>query len=240
MTLAALQRRLIDLECYEPDPVPGGADGAWGKKTRDGIMKALTDGPDFALTQDDVDQACIAIGNGVTPAQVWTCWDVESTGSPFIDGRPVILFEPHRFSRSTRHRFDRSHPHLSSATWNRRLYPGSQIARYTQLLEAVHLDVDAGFASASYGGFQILGENHALCDAATPWAFAWRQAQTAGDQLHAFCLFVLNSGLAAKLAACRPNDAQSCIAFVSRYNGTAFRANDYHNRFARGLARRMR
>lgn len=234
MTLAQLQTRLAALGHYA-----GRIDGQWGPLTRSGILVALTDGPDYPLTQADVDQAAADLGNGVTAAHVWTCWDVESTGDPFIDGRPTILPEPHRFSRSTGHRFDGSHPAISSRTWNRALYPRSQAGRWDMLLSMVRLDVDAGFMSASYGGFQILGENHLLCDAPTPWAFAWRQSRTAGDQLHAFAQFVKNAGLARKLGQCRPGDAESCVPFVSRYNGTGFKKNDYHNRFARGLTRRM-
>lgn len=225
MDVATLQRRLVALGL-----APGDVDGVWGPKTRSAVLKALTDGPDYKLTEEDIAGGAARLA--VDDAKIWTVWDVEAAASPFIDGRPTILFEPHRFSRATGHRFDKSHPRLSSRAWNKSLYPGSQARRWEQLLDAVGLDVDAGFASASYGGFQILGENFAVCGAPSPWSFAWRQAQTEGDQLEAFILFVEGNGL--KRALQRGDWA----AFAKGYNGTAYRVNRYDERLAQAYARR--
>ena len=212
-----LQRSLARMGYYR-----GKIDGIYGPMERTAVLSALTDGPDYQLTDADVVRAGRAMQ--VEPAKVWAVWDVESTAAPFINGRPTILFEPHRFSRATGGKFDKSHPKISSKTWNKKLYPASQNGRYAQLLDAVGLDVDAGFASASYGGFQILGENFAICDAASPWAFAWRQAQTEGDQLDAFVHFVTRNGL---LPALRAGD---WATFARGYNGTAYAANAYDTR----------
>ena len=232
MDIRDLQGRLVALgyDLGTSGLAGDGVDGLYGSKTRNAIMLAMTDGPDWKLTDLDVEDAADRLG--VDPAKVWTVWDVEATATPFIDGRPTILFEPHRFSRATDHRFDKSHPHISSRKWNRALYPGSQAGRWQQLLEAVGLDVDAGFASASYGGVQILGENYEVCGAWSPWAFAWKQAQTQADQLEAFILFVLGNGLAGAL---RRGD---WAAFARGYNGSAFRANRYDERLADAYARR--
>jgi hypothetical protein len=232
MDVAGLQQALANLNCYFGD-----IDGQYGPITRDAVMKALTIGPDYALDQAGVDDAAHQLG--CDAAHIWTSWDLECTGSPFVDGRPTILPERHRFSRNTGHRFDASHPALSAPNWDRHWYPRTQAARYEVLLEWTALDVDAAFESCSYGGFQILGENFRLCDAPTPWSFAWRQAQTCDDQLFAYVKFVLNSGLAGRLRACMPNDAASCHPFCVGYNGTAERENHYSDRFAADLAKRM-
>jgi hypothetical protein len=230
MDIAALQARLAD---------HGHAvsiTGVYDAPTRIAIMAALTDGPDYALTDADASDAAARLG--ATTTQVWTVYDVEAGGSPFIAGRPSILFEPYRFSRATGHKFDTSHPKISSRTWNRKLYPGSQQGRWDQLLEAVGLDVDAGFASASYGGFQILGENYKLCGAISPWAFAWKQSQTVGDQLDAFVEFVSNAGLASKLRAISAVPA-TCKPFADGYNGTASDLNNYSAKLATRYALRL-
>ncbi|WP_109808428.1 N-acetylmuramidase family protein [Sphingosinithalassobacter portus] len=219
MDMSELQRR-----------VGVAADGVCGPQTRAAILLKLTEGPDTPLDVMDIEDAAEDLG--VEQAKIWAVWDVEATASPFIDGRPTILFESHRFSRATGHRFDVSHPHISSRNWNRKLYPGSQAGRWKQLLDAVALDVDAGFASASYGGFQILGENHEICGAPTPWAFAWRQSQTEADQLAAFLLFVKRRGL---VQALRTGD---WATFAGGYNGTAYQANRYDVRLAEAFARR--
>lgn len=225
MDHADLQNALARLGHYD-----GKIDGIYGPMTRAGVLAALTDGPDYQLNQADALAAARTMQ--VDVAKVWAVWDVEAAGDAFINGRPTILFEPHRFSRATGHQFDKSHPKISSRTWNKKLYPGSQDGRYAQLLDAVGLDVDAGFASASYGGFQILGENYALCDAASPWAFAWRQSRTEGDQLEAFVRFVTRNGL---LPALR---AGEWAAFARGYNGTAYAANKYDTRLEQAYRRR--
>ena len=220
-----LQARLTELGYDTGSP-------GWGPRCRAATIAALTDGPDHALTSFDISEASAQLG--VDSASIWTVWDVEASGSPFIGGRPTILFEPHRFSRATGRRYDVSHPSLSSRAWNKALYPRTQAARYEQMLDAVALDVDAGFASASYGGFQILGENHLICGAVTPWAFAWRQAQTEGDQLAAFVAFVEGSGLKAALRR------RDWAAFAKGYNGTAYRVNRYDERLAAAYAKRSK
>jgi hypothetical protein len=225
MTLADLQLKLAALGCFQ-----GTFSGQMDVAMRSAVLQALTNGPDYRLT--DIDVADAADQLGCEPAKIWAVHDVESSGSPFIDGRPTILFEPHRFSRATGHRFDASHPNISSRTWNRKLYPGTQTGRYNQLLEAVGLDVDAGFGSASYGAFQILGENHALCDAHTAWDFAWREAQTEADQLQGFLMFVKHTGLAPALKA------GDWATFARGYNGTAYRENHYDTRLAAAYAKR--
>ncbi len=188
------------------------------------IATALKDGPDYQLAEHDIEDAAHRLN--ADPEAIWAVWDVEASGAAFVDGRPTILFEPHRFSRATGHRFDSSHPAISSRKWNRALYPARQADRWKQLLDAVALDVDAGFASASYGGFQILGENFVVCDAPSPWAFAWKQAQTEADQLDAFLHFVEAAGLAAALRR------RDWATFARGYNGTAYRENRYDERLA--------
>lgn len=226
MDMKWLQRRLAEHGCYA-----GEIDGDYGRLTRAGVQKALTDGPDHALTSHDVAEAAARLK--INPAQIWAVYEVESTGDAFIDGRPAILFEPHRFSRATGRRFDASHPAVSYPSWNPKRYPRSQSGRWNQLLTAVGLDVDAAFASASYGGFQILGENYAICGAPSPWAFAWRQSQTEGDQLEAFVMFVENRGLAPALRT------RNWAAFAKGYNGTAYARNRYDERLAAAYERRL-
>ena len=220
-----LQQRLAGLGYYD-----GAIDGLFGPKSKGAVIAALTGGPDYPITSLDIEQASQRLG--VDPAKVWAVYDVESTGSAFIEGRPTILFEPHRFSKATAHRYDASHPRLSSRFWNKALYPKGQAARYQQLVDAVALDVDAGFAAASYGGFQILGENYAVCGAPDPWAFAWRQAQTEGARLEAFAMFVEGNGLKGAL------QRGDWAAFAKGYNGTAYRANRYDERLRAAYQRR--
>lgn len=225
--LAWLQENLAEKGYYK-DKI----DNLWGINTRNAILSALTDGPDYTLTKEDVSNAAKRLG--VEEAIIWTVWDVEASGRPFIDGRPTILFEPHRFSRSTKRKYDKTHPNISSPVWNKKLYPGSQKGRYEQLLQAVRLDVDAGFMSASYGGFQILGENYEVCGAITPWAFAWQSAQTEADQLEHFLNFVEGRNLVRWLKQ------KNWAKFAEGYNGTGYKLNQYDIKLADRYAARSK
>src|SRR5690606_40492085 len=71
------------------------------------------------------------------------------------DGRPVILFERHLFSRKTNSQYDASHPAISNRTPGG--YPRSQADRWSQLEQANAPDHEAALPNASYGRFQVLG-----------------------------------------------------------------------------------
>jgi hypothetical protein len=217
VTPVQFQQELARLRLYT-----GKIDGDIGPKTKDAALRALTMGPDTPISAVDV--ARVAQRLRVTSAHVWTVYDVEAAGDPFIDGRPAILFEPHIFSRLTGHRYDRSHPNLSSRSWNRKLYPGSQAGRWKQLLDALALDVDAALQSASYGGFQVLGTNWKALGYKSPWDFVLSQSVSVGEQLHAFAEFVLANRLDDELRA------GNWAGFARGYNGPGYAQNGYDKR----------
>lgn len=223
MTLLDLQKKLAEAGHYHGD-----LDGFAGKLTCDAIVAYLTDGPDTLLTDIDFDLAARRLS--VPTSYVRALCEVESTGSPFIDGRPTILFEPHIFSRLTGGRYDNSHPHLSSRVWNPKLYPGSQAGRYAQLTEAVCLDVEAGFSAASYGAFQILGSNYKRCDAESALDFALSESQCEANQIHHFCNFITSDPILWQ--ALRRGD---WVTVAKRYNGSAYFKNRYDVRLAQAV-----
>jgi hypothetical protein len=225
MDILGLQQRLAEHDCDV-----GALDGKAGPKTRAAILKFLTDGPDSPLNEDDFVEAANRLQ--VPPSYIRAFYEVESSGNPFIDGRPTILFEPHRFSKATSRCFDANYPDVSYPTWDRSRYPRTQRDRYEQLVRAVCLDPLAGFASASYGGFQILGENYARCGARDSMAFAWQESQTVADQLEHLVMFIKSDR--------RLHDAlrRGDWATVARlYNGTGYALNRYDVRLAQSVRR---
>jgi hypothetical protein len=116
---------------------------------------------------------------------------VESRGSGFgADGRPIILFEPHVFSKATLRKYDISNPNVSYRSWGDKPYPPTQAGRYAQLEEAFGLDPEAAVAAASWGLFQILGLNYKACGFSSATAFVADMAQSEARQLAAFEAFV--------------------------------------------------
>jgi hypothetical protein len=217
-----MDRRELQQRLKASGRYAGQVDDAYGPLTRAGVLLAMTDGPDTKLNPADYITSAARLG--VTPAHVKAIKLVESSGEGFAKGRPVLLFEPHRFSKATKGRFNASAPDVSYPTWDPKKYPGSQDGRYAQLVKAVGLDVDAGFASASYGLFQILGENHGLCGFSSSFEFAVAQAKDEIEQLRSLEQFLMATGL--HLALRRSDWA----AFAKGYNGTAYRQNKYDTR----------
>lgn len=147
---------------------------------------------------------------------------VESAGSGFLaDGKtPKILFEAHLFSRLTGHKYDQSHPHLSSPSWNRKLYKGGA-AEHDRLAEAVELERTAALQSASWGRFQILGSNWRECDFPHLQAFVNAMYQSEAAHLYAFVSFVRKRGLADEL------QRKDWAGFARGYNGPGYKNNRY-------------
>lgn len=227
MNLTDLQQHLRQTGRYS-----GGVDGQWGMLTEGAILMALTDGPDTKLCIEDFNRAGTEMQ--VQPAAIRAFWQTEANGAGFEAGRPKILPEPHRFSRATAHRYDAAHPLISYPKWGARPYPRSQDDRYRRLLDMVRLDIDAGFASASYGAPQIMGENAGLCGYPSSFAFAEAMARDEATQLRAFMAFVKGRGILPALRRVTP-DPKSWEPVAEPYNGTGFRLNNYHVKMAKSF-----
>lgn len=145
------------------------------------------------------------------------------------DGRPVILFERHLFSRKTNSRFDQSNPSVSNRTPGG--YPRSQADRWAQLTEAYSLDPEAALQSASYGRFQVLGQNFPNLQMANAHDYVAKLARSEKDQLEAFEGFIRANNLADEL------QRKDWTGFASRYNGPGYAANQYDTKMAEAYAR---
>lgn len=223
-TLADLQSELEATGRYA-----GEVDGIFGPATQAAIMTALEDGPDTRLFPSDYEAAANRLLCPV--AHIMAIAEVEAAGSGFEVGKPKLLFEPHRFHKLTDGRFAARHPGISYARWGERPYPKTQRERYGQLLEAVALDVDAGFSAASYGKFQILGENAGACGYARPHRFAFAMAFDEKTQLAAFEEFIRKLGILPYLRLGEWNRV------AKLYNGSAYARNQYDVKLARAAGR---
>jgi len=145
------------------------------------------------------------------------------------DGRLVILYERHLFSRKTNSQFDQTHPHLSNRTPGG--YPRTQGERWAQLTEAYALNAEAALQSASYGRFQVLGQNYPNLAMANAHDYVAKLARSERDQLEAFEGFVRANGLVDEL------QRKDWAGFASRYNGPGYAANQYDVKMAQAYAR---
>ena len=151
---------------------------------------------------------------------------VESNGrGEFANGQPKVLFEAHVFSRLTKGLYDKTHPSLSSAKWNKDLYVGGE-AEHFRLQEAAGIDRTAALMATSWGKFQIMGENYRECGYRSLQDFINAMYRGESGQLEAFVGFIKHTGLDKVL------QRRDFTEFARRYNGPGFKRNKYDEKIA--------
>jgi hypothetical protein len=140
------------------------------------------------------------------------------------DGRPIILFERHLFSSKTHRAYDTSNPNVSNKTPGG--YPSTQAGRWDQLAEAYALDPEAALQSASWGRFQVLGQNFPNLGMANAHQYVSKLSISEKDQLDAFVGFVKANHLDTALKN------KDWATFAAGYNGSGYAANQYDTKMA--------
>lgn len=190
-----------------------------------------------ALTESD--HAAAAARLGVSVPVIKAVAEVESGRDGGFDskGRPTVLFEPHKFSEFTGHRFDETHGGVSYKQWKTRPYPTGTAderndANWAKIDYAARLPGarDAAYRSASYGRFQIMGFNWKVCGYPSLDAFLDAMRRSEGDHLQAFCGYIETNNLAPYLKA------RDFVAFAAGYNGKG-QAEAYGAKIAAAFAR---
>lgn len=181
------------------------------------------------LTQADYVRAATALG--CKPEAIMAVSVVESKGAPFLhSGRPRILFEPQLFGKLTSHIYDSLFPYISRHNQlNRRKNPhayGKEEEQWVKLKFAALIDRQAAIKSASWGRFQILGENWALTGAGSMDAFLAVMFTSERSQLDGFVAFVKNRHLDG------PLKRLDWRAFALGYNGPAYHRDNYDGKIA--------
>lgn len=136
----------------------------------------------------DADYATAAATLKCEVAVIKAVATVESGQSPFDAlGRPTILYEQRYFSRLTGHQYDETNPNISSMATGGY---GPLSAQYPKILEAAALDLDNALRSASWGAFQIMGDNCKLAGFATPELMVAAMRTGVAAHLAAFVSFI--------------------------------------------------
>ncbi len=182
------------------------------------------------LSRADFQDDAARIGCDV--AAIMAVAEVESRGGGFDpQGFPKTLFEGHWFYKLTRGKYAESHPTLCFQTWTKKHYGKSWREEKERLRTACALDRTAALQSASWGMFQILGVNHAVCGFKTVQQFVNAMCRDENAQLGAFTSFIIERGLADELSEHRWTD------FARLYNGPSFALNRYDEKLAAAYER---
>jgi hypothetical protein len=166
--------------------------------------------------------------------------DVESVGNGFLaDGRCKILFEGHQFHRLTGGKYSKDHPAISYPRWDQTKYAKGQddqergAREWDRLNDAANLDRNAGYMSASWGRFQIMGFNYGIVGFTTITDFiAAMMEGSERNHLLAFVEYVRHAGLDDEIRA------KEWPAFARRYNGVLWQKNNYATKLARAYLTR--
>lgn len=115
--------------------------------------------------------------------------------------------------------------------WDRKQYKGGAAewdrhSAAVAICKLVGASTDLAQMAASYGAFQILGENYDAAGYATVAEMVYDYSKGEAQQLTSFCTFVKSNGLDDELRA------KNWAGFAKGYNGTGYKLNAYDTKLA--------
>jgi hypothetical protein len=186
----------------------------------------------------ETDFESVSEAEGIDIALLKTIMQVESNGSghlPAPDNRPKILFEGHLFyknlSPAQAAKWSVERPDLCHKSWTKTHYKGGA-KEWERLASAVSIDREAALKSASWGAFQILGQNHKACGFDTVQSFVNAMFKEERHHLQAVCKFIK-----AHPTMYRALLRQDWKEFARRYNGPGYSKNSYDLLLAKAYAK---
>jgi hypothetical protein len=175
------------------------------------------------LTDADYKQAAKDLSCEVAAIKAVASVETGRGGAFDKQGRPTILYERHIFSVLTKHIYDKHYPALSGPHAKGEYRTPS----YPKLERAYRLAPDAALESASWGAFQIMGENYSAAGFTSVRGFVEAMRESVQAQLAAFVSFVQSNSVLVK--AIRSKDWPS---FALHYNGPKYKENNYDAKLA--------
>lgn len=199
------------------------ADGVVGDKTWLKLIESLPD----TTTLSDKDYIKVAIDLNVDLACIKAVKTVESGGSGLVNGRPKMLFEGHVFWKELKaiglnpNTYASGNENILYPSWTKTHYGKTQDQEFARLSKAANISKETAYRSASYGLFQIMGNNCKLCGykSASEMYKDWSTSEL--KQLEGFANFIKNSNLTPYL------QKYDWAGFAKRYNGPGYAQNKY-------------
>jgi hypothetical protein len=148
--------------------------------------------------------------------------EVESSNGGFLpSGEVKILFEPHIFWKELKKIGIK--PIISDICypeWGTKHY-GKKSEQHSRLQKAVSINREAALKSASWGAFQIMGNNYQNCGCSSIQDFVNKMMESEDCQLGLFTEFIINSNLDDELVH------RLWAQFALQYNGKGYKKNNY-------------
>lgn len=162
----------------------------------------------------------------------------------FLDtGEPVILFERHKFHKFTNGRHggeiakDPSIPlNVSMISSPKAGGYGPVTIQHKKLQRAIELDRDAALKSCSWGLFQLMGFNYALCGFGSLQEFVNAMYESVDRHLEGFVSFILTNPKKVRGENLRQALIdEDCEIAAEIYNGPGYRDNRYDVKLRKAL-----
>lgn len=190
------------------------------------------------LSSDDITR--LAEQYEVSVAKIRAVNEVEANGRGFReDGAVTFLFEPHKFYQEIKNDDDKLNlaikKGLAYPVQGTRPYPKGEKARWDQFMEAVAIDRNAAFRSASWGLGQIMGFNHKSCGYTSAELMVKAFAESEAKQLEGMMQFIKSNGLLDDMQRW-PQDS-AFASFARGYNGKNYAKQGYHIKLKKALAK---
>ncbi|EYE45981.1 N-acetylmuramidase family protein, partial [Bacteroides fragilis] len=165
---------------------------------------------------------------GIEVAVVKAVQAVETGGhGGFVaPGRPMILFEGHIFWRELKkrgldpERYVAGNENILYPKWEKGHYYGG-MKEDERLEKAREIHKEAADASTSWGMFQVMGFNYAMCGYGSVEEMVKDMCVGEDKQLEAFARFVKLAKLHSYL------EQKDWVGFARRYNGPGYARNQY-------------
>ncbi|MFX9759648.1 N-acetylmuramidase family protein [Acinetobacter baumannii] len=211
------------------------ADGKVGDKTRAALLEQ-----NISKLLKDSDYTAAAARLKVSELAIRVFGAVEGRGVGFLkNGKPKILFERHRMYAYLRlkkgaafaNKMAVERPNIVNKKSGG--YQGNE-AEYVRLELAKQIDVECALMSASWGQFQIMGENWKDLGYASAQDFVDQQFASESDQLEAFIRFIeWKTGIIddKKVALIDALRAENWDAVFTLYNGPNYKKLGYQAKF---------
>lgn len=201
-------------------------DGQCGSKTREAIKAAFQN--DCAPAVTDADIVILASRLGCTVKQLKAVSIVESGGKAFDDnGRPKMLFERHLFHRATDGEF-------TPSSFSQFKGGGYNENSWDRLTHAACANVDAAFASASWGKFQVLAKWWKLLEYPSPLEMAYSTVVSEVGSYEMLARYIEHNNLKKALQSLSANPKTN-EAFAKGYNGPQYKQFAYDTKLAKAM-----
>jgi len=175
------------------------------------------------LTEEMYLSAAKALNCEVAAVKAVVITESKVTGAFDAQRRPTILYERHYFSSLTNGKYDKSHPEISGPRYQ---HYGKFSIQYDRLNKAIALDRQAALKSASWGAFQIMGNNYKTAGYESIEKFV-EGMNTITGQVYAFVNHISNTPVL--LNAIRN---KNWAKFSYYYNGSGYKEKHYDTQMA--------